>query len=66
MFQNIIKDQKTLNKHNFERTLTEHSGTYAVNISAVKRLIAMNHIQNKSFCLHNICVALATLLGTLW
>ncbi len=25
-------------------------------ISAVKRLIAINHIQNKRFCLHNICV----------
>ncbi len=25
-------------------------------ISAVKQLIAINHIQNKSFCLHNICV----------
>ncbi len=25
-------------------------------ISAVKRLIAIYHIQNKSFCLHNICV----------
>ncbi len=24
--------------------------------SAVKRLIAINRIQNKSFCLHNICV----------
>ncbi len=25
-------------------------------ISAVKRLIAINRIQNKSFCLHNMCV----------
>ncbi len=25
-------------------------------ISAVKRLIVINHIQNKSFCLHNICM----------
>ncbi len=25
-------------------------------ISAVKQLIAINRIQNKSFCLHNICV----------
>ncbi len=24
--------------------------------SAVKELIAINHIQNKSFCLHNVCV----------
>ncbi len=24
--------------------------------SAVKRLIAINHIQNKRFCLHNICM----------
>ncbi len=24
------------------------------NISAVKQLIVINHIQNKSFCLHNI------------
>ncbi len=24
--------------------------------SAVKRLIVINRIQNKSFCLHNICV----------
>ncbi len=27
-----------------------------IKMSAVKRLIAINHIQNKSFCLHNICV----------
>ncbi len=26
------------------------------NTTAVKRLIAINHIQNKSFCLHNICM----------
>ncbi len=25
-------------------------------ISAVKLLITINHIQNKSFCLHNTCV----------
>ncbi len=25
-------------------------------ISAVKRLIAINHIHNKSFCLHDVCV----------
>ncbi len=25
-------------------------------ISTAKRLIAINHIQNKSFCLHNMCV----------
>ncbi len=25
-------------------------------ISAVKQINAINHIQNKSFCLHNICV----------
>ncbi len=25
-------------------------------INAVKRLIAINHLQNKSFCLHNIYV----------
>ncbi len=24
--------------------------------SAVKRLIAINCIQNKSFCLHNVCI----------
>ncbi len=24
--------------------------------SAAKQLIAINHIQNKSFCLHNICM----------
>ncbi len=29
-------------------------------ISAVKRLIAINHIQNKRFCLHNICVYIYT------
>jgi len=28
---------------------------YFVYIRAVKRLIAINHIQNKSLCLHNIC-----------
>ncbi len=27
-----------------------------IKISAVKRLIAMNRVQNKSICLHNICV----------
>ncbi len=27
-----------------------------VNISAVKWFIAINCIQNQSFCLHNICV----------
>ncbi len=27
-----------------------------IKISVVKRLIAINRIQNKSFCLHNICV----------
>ncbi len=27
-----------------------------VQISAVKQLIAIKRIQNKSFCLHNICV----------
>ncbi len=32
-------------------------GLWAVFIfSAVKRLIAINHIQNKRFCLHNIYV----------
>ncbi len=25
-------------------------------MSAVKRLIVINHIQNKSYCLHNVCV----------
>ncbi len=28
--------------------------TKYIYISAVKRLIAINHIQNKCFCLHNI------------
>ncbi len=28
----------------------------SVSSSAVKQSIAINHIQNKSFCLHNICV----------
>ncbi len=31
-------------------------GTSHIYFSVVKRLIAINHIQNKSFCLHNICV----------
>ncbi len=31
-------------------------------ISAVKRLIAINRIQNKSFCLHNICAYCVYLL----
>ncbi len=30
--------------------------------SAVKQLIAINHIQNKRFCLHNICVYYVYLL----
>ncbi len=30
--------------------------------SAVKRLITINRIQNKSFCLHNICVLCVHLL----
>ncbi len=29
---------------------------YNVTTSAVKLLIVINRIQNKSFCLHNICV----------
>ncbi len=29
---------------------------YCIYISPVKRLIVINHIQNKSFCLHNIYV----------
>ncbi len=29
---------------------------YIIIFSAVKRLITINHIQNKSFYLHNICV----------
>ncbi len=33
-----------------------------INFNAVKRLIAINHIQNKSFCLHNICVCCVYLL----
>ncbi len=30
--------------------------TLKLKSSAVKRLITINRIQNKSFCLHNICV----------
>ncbi len=33
-----------------------------VYISAVKRLIAINHIHNKRFCFHNICVYCVYLL----
>ncbi len=29
---------------------------YVYMFSAVKLLIMINHIQNKSFCIHNICV----------
>ncbi len=32
--------------------------------SAVKRLIAINHIQNKRFCLHNICVCVLCIFIT--
>ncbi len=32
-------------------------------ISAVKRLIVINRIQNNSFCLHNMCVCCVYLLG---
>ncbi len=34
--------------------MSEHS--LYIYITAVKRLIVINHIHNKSFCLHNICV----------
>ncbi len=27
-----------------------------IKTTAVKRLIVINHIQNKSICLHNMCV----------
>ncbi len=39
-----------------------------INISAVKRLIAINRIQNKRFCLHNIyvCVYCVYLLCTVY
>ncbi len=33
-----------------------------MSISAVKRLITINHIQNKSFCLHNICVCTVSII----
>ncbi len=36
-------------------TISKYQGI-TVTISAVKRLIVINRIQNKSFCLHNICV----------
>ncbi len=39
--------------HSYVQHLVQHICIY---ISAVKRLIVINHIQNKSFCLHNICV----------
>ncbi len=29
-----------------------------IKISAVKRLIAINHIQNESFCLHDVCMCI--------
>ncbi len=32
------------------------SSSWNIFTSAVKRLITINHIQNKSFCLHNIWV----------
>ncbi len=34
--------------------MSEHS--LYIYITAVKRLIMINRIQNKSFCLHNVCV----------
>ncbi len=43
---------KTLN---FYETSNNTITVYVI-ISAVKRLIVINHIQNKSFCLHNIWV----------
>ncbi len=45
------------------RLLSSHMAglTYYYSTSAVKRLIAINRIQNKSFCLHNICVYLLCL-----
>ncbi len=36
-------------------TISKYDGI-TVTISAVKRLIVINRIQNKGFCLHNICV----------
>ncbi len=39
---------------------------YKKKISAVKRLIAINRIQNKSFCLHNICMCTEYIYYVLW
>ncbi len=36
--------------------INQHKIKHLLKMSAVKRLIVINHIQNKSFCLHNICV----------
>ncbi len=39
------------------KNIRENKPIYTyVNISAVKRLITINHIQYKGFCLHNICM----------
>ncbi len=40
-----------------EKAITEF-----IYFSAFKRLIAINRIQNKSFCLHNICLCTVYLL----
>ncbi len=44
------------NEKNLFSCLSSAEKVLIVTISAVKRLIVINRIQNKSFCLHNICV----------
>ncbi len=48
----------------WDKSVSSMSDIKWINIenSAVKQLNAINHIQNKSFCLHNICVYGAYLL----
>ncbi len=49
---NVILYKSSVNKE----LILLHFRYNIVFFSAVKWLIAINHIQNKSYCLHNICV----------
>ncbi len=51
---NVTYMQKKKNMHREQGKKPFHC--INIHIYAIKRLVAINHIQNKSFCLHNIYV----------
>ncbi len=54
-YLSVLPDPKLFNSLSLSLSLSLYIYIY-IYISAVKQLIAINHIQNKSFCLHNMCV----------